>query len=206
MRERGDGSQETGVRSPEKEVARAGGERESRPPGRHARALLFDCRHSDSCLLTSVSMVPGIHRVPPGKGAAEGVSRVLRGGSWNNDNSNNFRCAYRNNNRPDNRNNNNGFRCASTLRAGARTSTEAGARQRESRLLPGWPETDGRIHKRDRGLVAGTANVTRSWGAGVRSAARRRRFRAAQPGIWRQAPPGPPPPPAPRGESFWGSP
>jgi len=35
--------------------------------------------------------------------------RVVRGGAWNN-NSNNARCAYRNNNHPDNRNNNIGFR------------------------------------------------------------------------------------------------
>jgi len=35
--------------------------------------------------------------------------RVLRGGAFNN-NSRNVRCAYRNNNNPDNRNNNIGFR------------------------------------------------------------------------------------------------
>ena len=35
--------------------------------------------------------------------------RVLRGGSWNN-NQNNARAAYRNNNHPNNRNNNVGFR------------------------------------------------------------------------------------------------
>jgi hypothetical protein len=34
---------------------------------------------------------------------------VLRGGAWNN-NWNNARCAYRNNNHPDNRNNNVGLR------------------------------------------------------------------------------------------------
>ncbi len=38
------------------------------------------------------------------------TSRVLRGGSWNN-NATNLRSAYRNNNTPDNRNNNIGFRC-----------------------------------------------------------------------------------------------
>ena len=37
------------------------------------------------------------------------MSRVLRGGSWNN-NPDNCRMARRNNNRPDNRNNNIGFR------------------------------------------------------------------------------------------------
>ena len=41
-------------------------------------------------------------------------SRVLRGGSFNN-NATNMRSANRNNNRPDNRNNNNGFRVSSTL-------------------------------------------------------------------------------------------
>jgi hypothetical protein len=35
--------------------------------------------------------------------------RVLRGGSFNN-NQDNARCAYRNRNNPDNRNRNNGFR------------------------------------------------------------------------------------------------
>lgn len=84
------------------------------------------------------------------EGTAEGVSRVVGGGSWNNDNTGNFRSAYRNNNKPDNRNNNNGFRCASTLNAGVRSSTEAGARTRESRLLPGCPAGDGRIQKRGR--------------------------------------------------------
>ena len=45
---------------------------------------------------------------------------MLRGGSWNNDNADNFRCAYRNNNNSSNRNDNYGFRCASTGDAGAR--------------------------------------------------------------------------------------
>ncbi len=40
-------------------------------------------------------------------------NRVVRGGSWNN-NDNNLRAANRNNNTPTNRNNNNGFRCAKT--------------------------------------------------------------------------------------------
>jgi len=38
-------------------------------------------------------------------------ARVVRGGSWNN-NENNLRAAYRNRNNPANENNNNGFRCA----------------------------------------------------------------------------------------------
>ena len=44
----------------------------------------------------------------PERGQAAGA-RVLRGGAFNN-NRNNARCAYRNNNHPDNQWNNNGFR------------------------------------------------------------------------------------------------
>ncbi|MFH1709420.1 MAG: SUMF1/EgtB/PvdO family nonheme iron enzyme, partial [Planctomycetota bacterium] len=43
-------------------------------------------------------------------------NRVLRGGSWNN-NDDNLRCANRNNNKPADTNNNNGFRLASTFDA-----------------------------------------------------------------------------------------
>lgn len=42
---------------------------------------------------------------------AELAGNVLRGGSWNN-NRDNARCAYRNDNNPDNDNDNNGFRLA----------------------------------------------------------------------------------------------
>ena len=50
----------------------------------------------------------------------DAAARVLRGGSWNN-NQDNARAAYRNNNNPNNRNNNNGFRlvrptCASRFK------------------------------------------------------------------------------------------
>lgn len=38
-------------------------------------------------------------------------ARVLRGGSWNNDNPDNLEASNRNRNDPTNRNNNNGFRC-----------------------------------------------------------------------------------------------
>jgi len=45
-------------------------------------------------------------------GARRGSSaRVVRGGSWNNDNPKNLRASNRNRNNPTNRNNNNGFRC-----------------------------------------------------------------------------------------------
>ncbi len=37
---------------------------------------------------------------------------MLRGGSWNNENENNARCAFRNRNPPNNRNNNRGCRVA----------------------------------------------------------------------------------------------
>ena len=52
-------------------------------------------------------------------GGPERGYRVLRGGSWNN-NDNNNRCANRNNNNPNNNWNNNGFRIA-------RKSADAGA-------------------------------------------------------------------------------
>ena len=42
-------------------------------------------------------------------GLAGSVARVLRGGAYNNEESN-LRCAYRNNNNPNNRNDNIGFR------------------------------------------------------------------------------------------------
>ena len=48
------------------------------------------------------------------EGPATGTSRVLRGGSWNN-NATNLRASNRNNNTPGNTNTNNGFRCANVL-------------------------------------------------------------------------------------------
>jgi formylglycine-generating enzyme required for sulfatase activity len=38
------------------------------------------------------------------------ITKVVRGGSWINNNLDNFRAAFRNNNHPDNHNDNNGFR------------------------------------------------------------------------------------------------
>jgi len=50
------------------------------------------------------------------EGLIQKYTRVLRGGSWNN-NRNNARCSYRNRNEPDNFNNNIGFRlvCSTSL-------------------------------------------------------------------------------------------
>ncbi len=48
------------------------------------------------------------------RGLGSPKTRVLRGGSWNNQ-PDNARAAYRNRNTPDNRNNNNGFRVARSL-------------------------------------------------------------------------------------------
>lgn len=45
---------------------------------------------------------------------SRGSNRVNRGGSWRNDNPDNFRGANRNNNDPTNRNDNQGFRLVST--------------------------------------------------------------------------------------------
>jgi Sulfatase-modifying factor enzyme 1 len=63
---------------------------------------------------------------------------VLRGGSWNND-STNCRCAYRNNNTPDNRNNNIGFRLVLS-------SPEHSARRFR---LPEWPNSRIRSARRE---------------------------------------------------------
>ena len=66
---------------------------------------------------------------------------MLRGGSWNNDNPDNFRATYRNNNNPTNSNNNYGFRCVSRSpgppipqvgRAGIPSTTVSGSVQGES--------------------------------------------------------------------------
>jgi len=46
---------------------------------------------------------------------SSGVRRVVRGGSWDNDDTGNFRCAYRRYYEPDFRNGHHGFRCARTL-------------------------------------------------------------------------------------------
>jgi formylglycine-generating enzyme required for sulfatase activity len=51
--------------------------------------------------------MPSGRRLCAGRG--HGDRRVLRGGSWNN-NQNNARYAYRNRNQPNNRNDNRGFR------------------------------------------------------------------------------------------------
>ncbi|NWG75252.1 MAG: SUMF1/EgtB/PvdO family nonheme iron enzyme [Rubrivivax sp.] len=78
--------------------------------------------------------------------AAEGArrrTRVLRGGSWNN-NPDNLRVANRNNNTPDNRNNNNGFRCSEAprrqaRRAGARRTTVRLGERRGACAAASWP-------------------------------------------------------------------
>ncbi|MCG9131817.1 SUMF1/EgtB/PvdO family nonheme iron enzyme [Candidatus Poribacteria bacterium] len=69
---------------------------------------MSDCRKITLKRVTFRSFLRRVHEV-----SSRG-SRVLRGGSWNN-NANNVRCANRNNNTPTNTNNNNGFRCAKTL-------------------------------------------------------------------------------------------
>ena len=64
-------------------------------------------------------------------------SRVVRGGSWNN-NQENARAGYRNNNRPDDRNNNIGFRvvCSSHIQPSPFESPAGLAGQ-------GWPDAAG---------------------------------------------------------------
>jgi hypothetical protein len=74
--------------------------------------------------------------------------RVLRGGSFNN-NDQNVRCANRNRNDPDNRNRNNGFRvvastlfkardsCLPELRGGERACISSGPRRKMAESVPG---------------------------------------------------------------------
>jgi len=83
----------------------------------------------------------------------ERALRVLRGGSWNN-NDNNCRLANRNNNNPDNANNNNGFRI---VRTPARRNRAVGiprARSGESRPVPAMAATPSKHESGRAGLVA----------------------------------------------------
>jgi len=77
------------------------------------------------------------------RGAVAAGARVLRGGSWNNDNEDNFRGANRNNNDPTKRNNNNGFRGAGTLPPGFAALRSGEGCSRESGPAPGRPEIIG---------------------------------------------------------------
>jgi hypothetical protein len=64
------------------------------------------------------------------------TARVLRGGSWNNDNPDNFLASNRNNNNPDNRNDNNGFRCAGGGMGDASPKAEQSSAMRGGTPLP----------------------------------------------------------------------
>ena len=73
------------------------------------------------------------------------VAKVLRGGSWNN-NENSARATNRNNNNPDNQNDNIGFRCAVAVAPGLFLKGQvhrvygcgASAQGEHSRPGPGW--------------------------------------------------------------------
>ena len=90
--------------------------------------------------LPRVELLGGSNQLQSPASGRRPRSRVLRGGSFNN-NAHNVRSAYRNNNNPDNRNNNIGFRVASTLRQTIESAT---------------PESAGRIHT---GLPCGVCQV-----------------------------------------------
>ena len=76
-----------------------------------------------------IGLLPGSRRVA----GTAGNCRVLRGGSFNN-NEDNARCAYRNRNNPNNRNRNNGVRVGV---AAAHSSPEQVAR-RKCRSATAW--------------------------------------------------------------------
>ena len=63
------------------------------------------------------------------------TSRVLRGGSWNNNDPDNLLSSNRNNNTPDNRNNNIGFRCV-LVGGMSRKADEPGEVSAEPTALP----------------------------------------------------------------------
>jgi hypothetical protein len=86
------------------------------------------------------------------QGRAEGC-----GGAWNNDQQN-ARCAYRNNNNPDNRNNNLGLRVASAIDLTARPAVPQADRER---AMP-HVTSSGRCHIREseRGpILVGTCGL-----------------------------------------------
>ena len=70
------------------------------------------------------------------------TARVLRGGSWNNDNPDNFLASNRNNNNPDHRNDNNGFRCAGEVMGGASPKAEHNGAMRGGPPLPRQGQAD----------------------------------------------------------------
>lgn len=80
-----------------------------------------------------MSLVPGLVPVSTPRALLDPVSRVLRGGGWNN-NPQNLRSANRNRNQPDNRNNNFGFRLASTIFARADGFTDLSGAHFSSRV------------------------------------------------------------------------
>ena len=94
------------------------------------------------------------------RGRANG-HRVLRGGSFNN-NQRNVRCAYRNNNNPNNRNNNIGFRCVvahDILTAGTARRLRDGLRVEARKTA--WPVPGRGPHSRAR--VRANSNCLAPW-------------------------------------------
>ena len=81
----------------------------------------------------------------------------MRGGSWNNDDTDNFRCANRNNNHPDNRNDNYGFRAAS-ISPGQSPRCHGGA-ERAWEVQAGSRPHRGRIRKPGGGAGSREANA-----------------------------------------------
>ncbi|MFM7607212.1 MAG: SUMF1/EgtB/PvdO family nonheme iron enzyme, partial [Prosthecobacter sp.] len=75
-----------------------------------------------------------------GRSCPAGQCRVLRGGSWNNNDRVNLRSSYRNNDHPMNRNDNNGFRCVLVVAGGKafiKPKAHRDGRPGQKPLLPG---------------------------------------------------------------------
>jgi ribosomal protein L34 len=98
----------------------------------------------------------------------ESTWRVLRGGSWNNNDRDNLLSSYRNNNDPDNRNNNNGFRVVVAVGSGRKVINNLKNRRDLRRLFAFATEPIGylthRPSPRKKSRIAGTGEKTRKAG------------------------------------------
>ena len=84
------------------------------PNGPKRNDCIVDLRTMKRCERRAPEMI--LTRLVLARKRWAGPTRVLRGGSWNNDHPTNLSGSYRNHNTPDNRDNNIGFRVVLALR------------------------------------------------------------------------------------------